>query len=340
MTKLNHHALESSQNKVTSNQIENILITNYNSIENFPTNTAIAEITGLIVSAPSEYSFFDYDKIKMSNLPQHLKRMTKSLNEPKNSEINIQKQNSSIQTQIVLSAAIPKSSQGSNAEKTAATSKIRRMKKTAAPIDFMCVLDPTLNFRKHFKRTRRAICLSDRVIEERALKDQVLSEETITDFKGRQFFKPFEKDIKAVKSAEDMDEDEIENLLFEPTQKTSIQSKKKAEHVEKYDAFDCNHELPFQTQTNEPQIIQIAYEFDNQAEQNENLMSDNDTSKIYEETQIESNLIFNEENLLPAPVQVKSLEIQYAKYAKNINVRHLKQVIWNLLLETQDDEGV
>ena len=45
---------------------------------------------------------------------------------------------------------------------------------------------------------------------------------------------------------------------------------------------------------------------------------------------------FDGSNLIEAPMQVNVLNIEYAKTSKNIDVRRLKQVIWQLLCESSE----
>lgn len=40
---------------------------------------------------------------------------------------------------------------------------------------------------------------------------------------------------------------------------------------------------------------------------------------------------FDGDNLIEAPVQINAINLEYAKTAKNIDVRRLKQIIWALL---------
>lgn len=42
---------------------------------------------------------------------------------------------------------------------------------------------------------------------------------------------------------------------------------------------------------------------------------------------------FDGDNLIEAPVQINAINLEYAKTAKNIDVRRLKQIIWALLNE-------
>jgi hypothetical protein len=47
---------------------------------------------------------------------------------------------------------------------------------------------------------------------------------------------------------------------------------------------------------------------------------------------------FDGENMIQAPMQVNAMNIEYAKTAKNIDVRRLKQVIWSLLCNLNVDK--
>lgn len=45
---------------------------------------------------------------------------------------------------------------------------------------------------------------------------------------------------------------------------------------------------------------------------------------------------FDGDNLIEAPIQINAINLEYAKTAKNIDVRRLKQIIWALLNEEED----
>ena len=47
---------------------------------------------------------------------------------------------------------------------------------------------------------------------------------------------------------------------------------------------------------------------------------------------------FDGSNLIEAPLQVNVLNIEYAKTSKNIDVRRLKQVIWQLVCDSSSDQ--
>jgi hypothetical protein len=49
---------------------------------------------------------------------------------------------------------------------------------------------------------------------------------------------------------------------------------------------------------------------------------------------------FDGSNLIEAPMQVNVLNIEYAKTSKNIDVRRLKQVIWQLVCESNEAASV
>ncbi len=49
---------------------------------------------------------------------------------------------------------------------------------------------------------------------------------------------------------------------------------------------------------------------------------------------------FDGDNLIQAPIMVNALNIEYAKTSKNIDVRRLKQIIWNLLCNTGNNDKV
>jgi len=90
--------------------------------------------------------------------------------------------------------------------------------------------------------------------------------------------------------------------------------------------MDDHFDIPCTAQTNAPFYSQNGGEFEIQSQfPNDNLIMppppNLDMSR------------FDGENLIQAPLQVNALNIEYAKTSKNIDVRKLKQIIWNLLNE-------
>lgn len=47
---------------------------------------------------------------------------------------------------------------------------------------------------------------------------------------------------------------------------------------------------------------------------------------------------FDGDNLIEAPIQINAINLEYAKTAKNIDVRRLKQIIWTLLCQEDEDK--
>lgn len=47
---------------------------------------------------------------------------------------------------------------------------------------------------------------------------------------------------------------------------------------------------------------------------------------------------FDDNNLVEAPVQINAINLEYAKTAKNIDVRRLKQIIWSMLCDETEDK--
>ena len=51
---------------------------------------SLADITALIADSPSDYSYFNFDKIKLTDLPRHLKRMAQQIHAEESNNGNIQ----------------------------------------------------------------------------------------------------------------------------------------------------------------------------------------------------------------------------------------------------------
>jgi hypothetical protein len=105
-------------------------------------------------------------------------------------------------------------------------------------------------------------------------------------------------------------------------------------------------EIPCTAQTNEPFFTQVGTEYGSQQVHDGMMMMMDDGGPMLmpqpEMNDDELNkLRFDGDNLIAAPMQVNALNIEYAKYAKHIDVRRLKQLIWNLLCnEASDNDKV
>lgn len=90
--------------------------------------------------------------------------------------------------------------------------------------------------------------------------------------------------------------------------------------------------IPSTAQTNEPFFTQNGGEFNNS--QHSHIPHD---MELMPQDELANMSHFDGGNLIQAPMQVNSLNIEYAKTSKNIDVRRLKQVIWGLLCNSDDN---
>jgi hypothetical protein len=140
----------------------------FDKIDDMKSMHSLADLTTLISNSPSDYSYFNFDKIKLTDLPKHLKR---------------------IATQITtVNNAINGDQQAPQQQKLTATAK---NKKELPRVEFK----PTLDCIKYFKITKKAIYLCDKTIEKRSEKPLRLETERSFDFNARELFQPFEKAI-------------------------------------------------------------------------------------------------------------------------------------------------
>ncbi len=95
--------------------------------------------------------------------------------------------------------------------------------------------------------------------------------------------------------------------------------------------IDDDFEIPGTVQ-NEPFFTQGGGEFV-QSQQIEMMQANDDMNAPGDLGNLSR---FDGDNLIQAPMQVNALNIEYAKTSKNIDVRRLKQVIWNLLCTNSD----
>ena len=133
---------------------------------------SVAELTTLISQSPSDYSYFDLGKLKLHDLPKHLKLIANRLvNEKKDSEFDAGMGSGSVTPQI----------------KTATV----RNRKEIPKLDFGIVIDRS----KFFKITKKAIFLGDKTLEKRSEKPFRIENERQIDFNGKELFQPYFKAI-------------------------------------------------------------------------------------------------------------------------------------------------
>ena len=117
-------------------------------------------------------------------------------------------------------------------------------------------------------------------------------------------------------------------------------------------AMDDDFEIPSTANTNDPFFSQnggifmpITQTQDGEPHMTNNDMNHQHPSDFDMVLNSGANMInpmdmqrFDGSNLIEAPLQVNVLNIEYAKTSKNIDVRRLKQVIWQLLCESHLEE--
>ena len=108
--------------------------------------------------------------------------------------------------------------------------------------------------------------------------------------------------------------------------------------------IDDDFEIPCTAATNEPFFTQHGGEFVMQTQNDQMLMMNMSANGNPDDTLHAQNhfgdglapMPFDGDNLIEAPIQVNALNIEYAKTSKNIDVRRLKQVMWNLISSNND----
>jgi hypothetical protein len=286
---------------------------------------SLADVTALLAQAPSDYSYFDFDKIKLIDLPRHLKRIAHTI---------------ALADKTESLAEVPLQPQQQSATKSTTV----RNKKEAPRLDFTQAQQ--IEVQKFFKITKKAIYLCDKTIEKRSEKPLRLEQERNFDFNAKTFFQPFDKTIKAKIL---VDSDAIENLLGGGDEFEYVNQLRSAQQQQQNPRYgiddDDEHmgmglgddfEIPSTARTNEPFFTQASSEFG--PTQNGMMMNmmDMDQMPMHDDLNSYENMRLEGDHLVQAPLQVNALNIEYAKYAKNIDVRRLKQIIWSLLCAEHD----
>lgn len=127
---------------------------------------SVADLTSLISQTPSEYSYFNFDKLKMQTLPKHLKQIALHLANITDNGID------SLSSKDQKSATV-------------------RNKKVIPKLDFFSTIDRM----KFFKITKKAVYLCDRTIEKRSEKPFRLEIERQVEYNARQLFQPYQKPV-------------------------------------------------------------------------------------------------------------------------------------------------
>jgi condensin complex subunit 2 len=264
---------------------------------------SVAELSLLISQSPSDYSYFDLSKLKMHDLPRHLKLVASRLvNERRDGQ-----------------------SENGNENGDARTATVRSRRETPR---FDCSVSADKS--KFFKVTRKAIFIGDKTLEKRNEKPSRTETEREVDFSGKELFRPYHKAITA-KIFSDIDS--IENLLIdEEIGRPRVHQNDQPTDDEAHFGMD-DYEIPFTAATNEPFFSQNGGEFMPAT------LTQAGGDPIHDQDMLHNPMSdlerFDGTNLIDAPLQVNVLNIEYAKTSKNIDVRKLKQVIWQLLLDSQ-----
>lgn len=126
---------------------------------------SIADLTTLISHTSSDYSYFNLDKLKMLNLPKHLKKIANTI-------------------------ALENNGQPGFDAKTV-LQKNAKTRKVLPRIDFTISTDSM----KLFKQTKKAVYLCDRTIEKRSEKPARLETERALNYEAKELFRPYAKAI-------------------------------------------------------------------------------------------------------------------------------------------------
>ena len=129
---------------------------------------SVSDLTSLISHTPSDYSYFNFDKLKLQTLPKHLKQIAANL--ASNAENSSASENNP-----------------ANSQKAATVRNKRQM----PLIDLLGKIDRM----KFFKITKKAICLCDKTIEKRSEKPFRLETERQVDYNAKRLLQPYHKII-------------------------------------------------------------------------------------------------------------------------------------------------
>ena len=139
------------------------------------------------------------------------------------------------------------------------------------------------------------------------------------------------------------DIESVENLLIDEDIGRAKTSHEKPRELPADDeeghfgGIDDDFEIPCTAATNDPFFSQNGGQFiPATLTQNPNEMDMIAENPVYDMNGMER---FDGSNLIEAPLQVNVLNIEYAKTSKNIDVRRLKQVIWQLLCDTNNQQN-
>ena len=127
---------------------------------------SIADLTTLITHTSSDYSYFNFDKLRILNLPKHLKKIAHT--------IALESQNGTPSFDA-RAAILQKNAKG---------------KKMAPKVSFAVFENECP---KLFKSTKKAVYLGDRTIEKRSEKPARLETERQLDYEAKELLRPYGK---------------------------------------------------------------------------------------------------------------------------------------------------
>ena len=133
----------------------------FGKIDDLRSLNSVADLTTLVTTSVSDYTYFDFDKLKITDLPRHLRRIAQKIGGPEN---------------------------GAKAQKVLATAKNRR---EPAKISFDVRIDKS----KFIKITKKATYIADRTIEKRSEKPSRLESERQFNMAPRDLLRPYSKKI-------------------------------------------------------------------------------------------------------------------------------------------------
>lgn len=144
---------------------------------------SVADLTSLIsTSSASDYSYFNFEQLKLHTLPKHLKLIASRL--------------AAYQNRAVGSGALGAGGQGIVALDGAPENQVKaRQKKEAPRLEFK----ENDDLAKYFRVTKKMTYLCDRTLEKRSEKPMFMESERQTTFDSKEFFQPFWKKIKVKK---------------------------------------------------------------------------------------------------------------------------------------------
>jgi hypothetical protein len=291
-------------------------------IDDMRSLSSVADLTTLIAQTPSDYSYFSFDRLKLHDLPRHLKRIA--------AQLAADGKNNGNQNDV-----------NNNNENAGERIKQARNRRETAKVTFTFTQDLS----KFFKVTKKATFLCDRTIEKRSEKPIRQETERQFDYNAKEMFQPYYKAVPAKIFSE---VDPIENLLLNEDRMQPNGHRPGANNDDDDEGhmggLDDDFGIPFTAQTNAPFVSQNGGEYA-QSQQMETLDGvgagggggGGDEDMVMENFTGHAVLNrFDGDNLVEAPLQVNALNIDYAKTSKNIDVRKLKHVIWKLLCENND----